>query len=291
MHQTDVPPLPKLIARERDALSRGHRQVADYVLAHPFHAATMGIEELAAAAAVSVATINRFARRLGLAGFAQFRAEYLQIYRRTLAPVEKLKELEGRPDGACETMSRSLGSVAENIGRARNLLNAADCEKAIDLILNATRITVVGVGISAALVRFTVDMIGGYCSGIETLDGTGGAGRMIRRVMQIGEGDLVIGISLPRYTRFTIDVLRQARDQGARILAFTDGPSAPAVPLSDVSLFSHAEHEVLHGSYASTVALIEGVAAVLTRRCQTVDKARALTERLLPHLFIDTSRG
>lgn len=291
MLQTDVPPLPKLIARERDALSRGHRQIADYVLAHPFHAATMGIEELAAAAAVSVATINRFARRLGLTGFAQFRAEYLQIYRRTLAPVEKLKELEGRPDGAHETMSRALGSVADNIGHARSLLNAADCEQAIELILNATRITVVGVGISAALARFTVDMIGSYCPSIETLDGTGGAGRMIRRVMQIGEGDLVIGISLPRYTRFTIDVLRQARDQGARILAFTDGPSAPAVPLSHVSLFSQAEHEVLHGSYASTVALIEGVAAVLTRRCQTVDKARALTERLLPHLFVDTPRG
>jgi hypothetical protein len=45
------PSLPKLIARERDALSRGHRQVADYVLAHPFHAATTGIEELAALSA------------------------------------------------------------------------------------------------------------------------------------------------------------------------------------------------------------------------------------------------
>ena len=290
MLQNDVPPLPKLIARERDALSRGHRQVADYVLAHPFHAATMGIEELAAAAAVSVATINRFTRRLGLAGFAQFRAEYLQIYRRTLAPVEKLKELEGQPDGAHEIMSRSLEGAAGNVGQARSLLNAADCEQAIDLILSAKRIIVVGVGISAALARFTIDMIGGYCPGIEVLDGTGGAGRMIRRVMLIGEDDLVIGISLPRYTRFTIDVLQQARDQGARILVFTDGPAAPAVPLGDVSLFSRAEHEVLHGSYASTVALIEGVAAVLTRRCQTADKARALTERLLPHLFIDTPR-
>ena len=290
MPQNDVPPLPKLIARERDALSRGHRRVADYVLAHPFHAATMGIEELAAAAEVSVATINRFSRRLGLAGFAQFKAEYLQLYRRTLAPIEKLKGLEGQAEDAHETMSRALGGAADNIGQARNLLNAVDCERAIDLILSAKRVTIVGVGTSAALVRFAVDMIGGYCAGIEILDGTGGAGRMIRRVMQIGEGDLVIGISLPRYTRFTIDVLRQARDQGARILAFTDGPSAPAVPFSTVSLFSYADHEVLHGSYTSTVALIEGVAAVLTRRCQTVDQARALTERLLPHLFIDMPR-
>ena len=290
MHQNDVPSLPKLIARERDALSRGHRQVADYVLAHPFHAATMGIEELAAAAEVSVATINRFARRLGLAGFAQFRAEYLKLYRRTLAPIEKLKDLEGQPDNAHETISRSLDAAAKNIGQARNLLNLADCERAIDMILNAKRIMVVGVGISAALARFTIDVIGGYCASTEILDGTGGAGRMNRRVMQIGEGDLVIGISLPRYTRFTIDVLRQARDQGAQTLAFTDVPSAPAVPFSHLSLFSYAEHEVLHGSYTSTVALIEGVAAVLTRRCQTVDKARALTERLLPHLFIDMPR-
>lgn len=291
MVQDDVPLLPKLIARERPALSRGHRQVADYVLANPFHAATMGIEELAAAAAVSVATINRFTRRLGLSGFAQFRAEYIQIYRRTLAPIEKLKELEGQADGAYEIMSRSLEGAVENIEQARNLLNVADCERAVDLILGATRITVVGVGMSAALARLTIDMIGSYCPGTEMLDGTGGAGRMIRRVMLIGPDDLVIGISLPRYTRFTIDVLQHAREQGAKILSFTDGPAAPAAPLSDVSLFGRAEHDVLHGSYAPTVALIEGVAAVLTRRCQTVDKARALTERLLPHLFIDMPGG
>ena len=53
------------IGRARPTLTRSHQQMADYVMAHPLQAATMPIDELAAAVGVSVATANRFARAIG----------------------------------------------------------------------------------------------------------------------------------------------------------------------------------------------------------------------------------
>ncbi|WP_371919166.1 MurR/RpiR family transcriptional regulator, partial [Pseudomonas sp. GW460-R15] len=66
------------IAQALPRLTRSHRQVADFVLGHPLQVATLPIDELAAAAGVSVATANRFARALDFDGYAAFRAELVR---------------------------------------------------------------------------------------------------------------------------------------------------------------------------------------------------------------------
>ncbi|MHA7164601.1 MurR/RpiR family transcriptional regulator, partial [Burkholderia pseudomallei] len=48
--------------------------MGEYVLANPFRAATMRIDELANAVDASIATANRFARALGFDGYPALRA-------------------------------------------------------------------------------------------------------------------------------------------------------------------------------------------------------------------------
>ena len=79
------------ISRVRPNLTRSHQQMADYVLAHPLQAATMPIDELAAAVGVSVATANRFARAIGLDGYPMLRAELVRGFEAMLAPIEKMR--------------------------------------------------------------------------------------------------------------------------------------------------------------------------------------------------------
>ncbi|MBW4971827.1 MurR/RpiR family transcriptional regulator, partial [Croceibacter atlanticus] len=73
------------------SLSAAHRQVARFVLDHPLRAATLPVNELADLVGVSVATANRFARAVGYAGYAKFRAALVLGYEKALAPVEKLR--------------------------------------------------------------------------------------------------------------------------------------------------------------------------------------------------------
>src|SRR5260370_24458440 len=74
------------IADVYPTLSRAHRRAADFVLKHPFQAATMMIDELPRPAGISVPTANRFARALGIDGYPAFRAELVRTFRATLAP-------------------------------------------------------------------------------------------------------------------------------------------------------------------------------------------------------------
>ncbi len=280
--------LMKRIALQRDGLSRSHRGVADYVLANPFHAATMGIEDLAAATGVSVATINRFAREFGFQGFVGFRAECLRIYARTLEPVEKIRRLEGGETGALPLMLASLVGVRPNLDAAIGLLDVSACSRAVDMLIGARRVYIVGFGVSSALARLAQHLFEPNLAVVELIDGTGGTERVVRRIRQVSSGDLVVGISLLRYSQLTIDMLARAKTAGAGVLAVTDFADSPLVPHADAVLLAPSEHVALHASATGAVAMIEALATALARRCSSPETEVKLTEDLLPYLYTDT---
>ena len=281
--------LMKRIAGARESLSRSHRGVADYVLANPFQAATMGIEDLADATGVSVATINRFAREFGFQGFVAFRAECLRIYARTLEPVEKMRRLEGGETGALSLMQASLTGGRANLDATLAQLDADSCAQATDMLVAAKRVYVVGFGVSSALARLAQHLFEPSLPIIELIDGSGGNERVIRRMRQIdGPGDLVVGISLQRYSLFAIEVVAKAKAAGAGVLCLTDFADSPLVPHADAVLFTPSEHVALHASLTAAAAMIEALATALARRCSTPETAQKLTEDLLPYLYTDT---
>jgi DNA-binding MurR/RpiR family transcriptional regulator len=276
-----------LLTSKRTELSPSHRKIADFVLGHPFQAAMMGIEELAAASGVSIATVNRFVRALGFGGYAEFRGASLRAFRSATAPIEKLRDQKDRPLAAFETMRKCLHGIAANVTRSEHLLGRDACESGVAAILEARRVIIVALGIAAPLARLVGDLLEPYIAALEVLDGRGGPERMIRRVMRVAKGDLLVALTVPRYSRLTLDLLRTGREQGARTIALTDGPNSPVAPFCDIVMFGAAEHEVLHGSCVGILALAEGLAAALAQRQQTVADATELTKRILPHLFVD----
>jgi len=102
------------------------------VLANPFRAATMRIDEFAAAVDMSIATANRFALALGFDGYPQFRDGLLRGFEATLAPVEKLRHELARPASSAEIFAASLNEDIANLDATRRMLDAAACERAAD---------------------------------------------------------------------------------------------------------------------------------------------------------------
>lgn len=280
--------LMKRIAARRDSLSRSHQDVAEFVLANPFQAATLGIEDLAAATGVSVATINRFARELGFSGFVAFRAECLRIFARTLEPVEKIRRLEGGETGALPLMQASLTGARANLEAALTLLDADTCTRAVDLLVAARRVYLVGFGASAALARLAEHLFETSLPAVELIDGAGGNERVVRRMRQVAPGDLVVAISLQRYSLFTIEVAAKAKAAGADVICLTDFADSPLAPHADVVLLAPSEHVALHASLTGTAAVIEALATALARRCSSPEIARQLTEDLLPYLYTES---
>ncbi|HWP12706.1 MAG TPA: MurR/RpiR family transcriptional regulator [Ramlibacter sp.] len=282
---TGNPSMAQRIARALPALTRAHRHIADYVLAHPLQAATMPIDELAATVGVSVATANRFARALEFDGYPQFRAALVLGFETTLAPVEKLRsKLEGSAT-VSDVLSTTLAGIQRNIASTRQALDPHTCERAVDAILKAQRICVVGFGSSSWLAGLLQRSLDPYCENVQLLATIEGSSFGAKALTRLQPRDLLIAIAFPRYLADTVLLARHAREGGVPVLALTDRVTSPLARLGTVSLYAHTDSQYFANSDASVLALIEALCGAVAHRAKgSLKAATQVAESVLPWL-------
>ena len=273
------------IAREMPRLTRSHRQVADFVLTRPLQVATLPIDELAEAAGVSVATANRFARALGYEGYANFRAELVRGFEPLIAPVEQLRGSLAQPTTVAEVFANALEESHRNIEATRRTLDAGACELAVQHILGARTVHIVGFGASAWLAGLLQHGLDAYCADLRLLSTPSGVTHAARLVARGSDKDLLIAIAFPRYLTDTIAIAGIARAHGVRVLVLTDRPSSPLAPLADVALYAQTETRYRPNCDTSVLALIEAlVSAVALRTPGAFHRASSVMQSVAPWL-------
>ena len=273
------------IARMLPTLTRSHRQIADYVLAHPLQAATMPIDELAGTVGVSVATANRFARALEFGGYPQFRAALVLGFETTLAPVEKLRSKLERSATVADVFSTALAEIQRNIELTRQALDPHTCQQAVDAILKAKRICVVGFGSSSWLAGLLQRSLDPYCDNVQLLASIESSSFGAKVLTRLQPADLLIAIAYPRYLADTVLLARRARDAGVPVLVLTDRVTSPLAPLGTVSLYACTDSQYFANSDATVLALIEALCSAVAHRAKgSVKAATQLAESVLPWL-------
>jgi DNA-binding MurR/RpiR family transcriptional regulator len=278
------PSMVQRIARVLPTLTRSHRQIADYVLAHPLQAAILPIDELAATVGVSLATANRFARALEFDGYAQFRAALVTGFEATLAPVEKLRNKLERPELVASVFAASFAESQRNIELTRQALDAQSCEQAVQAILGAQRIYIAGYGSSAWLGGLLQRALDPYCENVHLLASMEGSSSGARVLTRLKPTDLLIGIAFPRYFSDTLLLVRRARDAGVPVLALTDKVSSPLAPLATVAIYAHTESQYFANSETTVLAVVEALCSAVAHRAGSVKAATELAEAVLPWL-------
>lgn len=280
-----VTPIAQRIAQALPALTRSHRRMADYVIAHPAKAATMPIDEMAAAVGVSVATANRFARALKFDGYPQFRAALVMGMESTLAPVEKLRSRLEQPATPADAFMATLSDVQRNVQATLKALDTSACEQAVKLVLGARRVFIIGYGSSSwlgGLLQRNLDL---HCENVQLLSIVEGSSYAARKIARLGPDDLLVAICFPRYFSDTILLARRAREAGVPVLALTDRVSSPLAPLATVALYAQTDSAYFSNSETSVLALVEALSGAVAHAAQgSVQAAAQLTEAVLPWL-------
>ena len=281
-------PVLQLVARRAPELPTALQRMARAVLAHPFRAATLSIEEFAREVSVSVATANRLARSLGFAGYPQFRAELASGFESILAPVESLRSKLEQPASTLQTMCASLQETRSNLDRTLQALQAQPCEQAVQLLGSATQVLTLGWGSSAYLAGLLQHELEPYCSQVDCLAQSGGPSHAARQLFKRGPSDVLIAMAFPRYVADTVELTRLARQRGMKVLALTDKPASPLVELADVTLYAHTDCQVAATSNASALALLEALVAAMARASSgAVEQGRELARSVMPWLHLD----
>ena len=260
------------IEQKYQGLSKGQKRIADYILQHYDKAAFMTAAKLGVLAQVSESTVVRFATELGYAGYPQLQRALQDMIRTKLTAVQRMEIASSRVDED-NILNAVLTSDMEKIKMTLDTIDRTVFQQSIEAILNAKQIYILGVRSSSALASFLGFYFNLIFENIRLVHTTS-VSEMFEQLLRVQEGDVVIGISFPRYSRRTLQALKYAKDQKSTVISITDSYSSPLIEFSDYSLIARSDTASFVDSLVAPLSLINAlIFAVGMRKKEDVSRA------------------
>ena len=262
-----------------DTMSKGQKRLADYIREHYDKAVFMTAAHLGKQADVSESTALRFAAVLGYPGFAEFLAALRGYVAERLSDV---KRMEAVNDGASreKIFDAVLCSDMENIRATREQLDREAFAQAVETILSARNVYVVGVRNCAPLAEFLAYYLHQIIPGAVSVT-TNSASEVFEQMIRVGEGDAVIGISFPRYSMRTLRAMEFANHRNARVIAVTDSVNSPINLYSSCNLVARSTMASVVDSLTAALSVINAlIVSLCMRRQEAVMETLETMERV-----------
>ena len=255
----------ELIARLNQSgkkLSKSHRRIAECIVQHYDKAAFMTASKLGQYVGVSESTVVRFAAALGYEGYPQLQKALQELIRHRLTASQRF-EMTSDMDHS-QVLAKVLKADMHNIRTTMDEIDIRVFEAAIDKILQARQIYVLGLRASAPLAQFLAHYLKYIFPNVTLV--TSGISDVFEQLMRINDEDLLIGISFPRYTSRTLEALEFAKNRGAALLAITDGPLSPLHSVADLCLMAKSDMASFVDSLCAPLSLINALIVALGQR-------------------------
>ena len=263
----------KKIENGMSSFSKGQKLIANYILAHYDKAAYLTASKLGAYVGVSESTVVRFAIELGFEGYPEFQHSLQEIIRNRLTSFQRI-EVTNSLIGNENVLERVLLSDAEKIRRTLEEVDQSSFDEAIEKIISANRIYILGVRSSSSLasfLNFNFQMIFDNVKFIQTTSGS----EMFEQIMQISEDDVMIAISFPRYSKRIINAVEYARSKNANVVALTDSKVSPIASFANQLLIAQSDMISFVDSLVAPLSIINAIVMAVSRK-----KQKEVTERL-----------
>ncbi|NLG26044.1 MAG: MurR/RpiR family transcriptional regulator [Clostridiales bacterium] len=240
-------------------LSKSHRRIAECIVSHYDKAAFMTAARLGEYVGVSESTVVRFASALGYGGYPQLQKALQELIRHRLTASQRFEMTSEL--GQTEVLSKVLKADMQNIRSTIDELNLSLFEGVVQHILSARQIYVLGLRASAPLAQFLGHYLTFIFSGVQLV--TSGVSDVFEQLSRIGEDDVLIGISFPRYANRTIEAMEFAKRRGAQLVAITDGPLSPLHSVTELCLTAKSDMASFVDSLTAPLSLINALIVAL----------------------------
>lgn len=279
-------PVREIIMERLPAMSELERRIAEFTLAHYRDCAMLNIGELAIACGISNTTVNRFARNLGFDGYHEYRRTLRDETSGVSSSVSLLKTMIVGGSSA-DILQNSIAEDARLIEALRRSVDPSTFTRAVERLVGARRVFVLGKGTSAYLAQYlTFNLLGVGVDASEFGD-TAGVEGAARRALQITERDVVVAIAFPRFSRVTRDLLEVARSAGCFTVAITSSLSGSIARSSDSVLLAPARRGLHSGSGVPAMVLIEALLTAVTALAGSAESTAARLAPLIDHELVD----
>ncbi|MGI5848583.1 MAG: MurR/RpiR family transcriptional regulator [Christensenellales bacterium] len=252
----------KIIKEQQSTMSKGHKAIASYIIDHYETAAFITASKLGDKVGVSESTVVRFACAVGFDGYPELQKNLQELIKTKLTNVQRMGLRSGMAE---EDLIRSaLRTDITSLRHIREVLDYQMVEKVADTILDAQNVYIMGLRSSAPLAEFFWYYLNYIIDNASLV--VSGIGDVFGQLMHAKKGDLVIGISFPRYTSRTVDGAVFAKNNGAKIIAITDNDKSPLAKISDSCLFVNSDMNLFVDSLVAPLSVINTIILLVGMR-------------------------
>ena len=237
--------------------SKGQKKLADFIRLDYDKAAFLTAAKMGEEVGVSESTVVRFAMALGYDGYPGFQRALGEMVRMKLNSIQRMEVTYGRISQG-EILTTVLHSDIEKIKLTMEAIDHETFEMAVDTILNARRIYVVGIRSCAPLASFLCFYLNLVCDNVAEVN-TSSPSEIFEQMLRINEEDVIIGISFPRYSMRTLKALEYASNRKAKVITLTDSVHSPMTIYSSCNLIARSDMASIVDSLVAPLSVVNAL--------------------------------
>lgn len=247
-------------------MSKGQRCLADYVCNDYDKAVFLTAAKLGEIVGVSESTVVRFATQLGYKGYPGFQKALEELVRNKLNSIQRMEVTYGRISQS-EILETVLQSDIDKIKMTLADIDHKAFDLAIDTLLNARRVYVIGIRSCAPLASFLGFYLNLVCDNVSVVD-VNSSSEIFEQLIRINEKDVIIGISFPRYSMRTLKALEFASNRKAKVITLTDSIHSPMNLYSSCNLIARSDMASIVDSLVAPLSVVNALVVALCMKKQ-----------------------
>ncbi len=218
--------------------SKGQKRIASYILSDYDKAAFMTASKLGKLVDVSESTVVRFSSVLGYDGYPAMQKALQEMVRSRLTSIQRIEASD--VFFGTDVVTSVLQTDMDKIRVAIEEVDRGAFETVVDKLVAARHIYILGVRSSSFLAGYLNFYLHLIFENV-TLVTSNSAGEILESMLRIGPGDVLVGISFPRYSQSTVKGVQFAHDRGADVVAITDSAMSPLYPMASAVLMARSD--------------------------------------------------
>lgn len=246
----------KLIQNNFNDLSKSQKQISEFIISNYDRAAFMTAAALGEEVDISESTVVRFANALGYTGYKDFQKGLQELVKNKLTTVQRISMVSTYENNK-SILKKVMEKDIDNIEKTINEIEYDTFQNAIDLILHAENIYVLGLRTSSFLAGYLGFYLSFILKNVKVV--AAGPNDVFEQLLNVDSKDLIIGISYPRYSRRTLEALNYGKEKNCKIISITDSLISPATNDADVSLVAGSEMLSFVDSLVAPMSLINAL--------------------------------
>lgn len=242
-------------------MSKGQKKLTQFFMENYDRAAFLTAAGVGKEVGVSESTVVRYATFLGYSGYPGLQKDLEEMVQRRIHEAPQI-DLENQNISRQEMLEQVLKKDMYNIRHTLEEIDRTAFDAAMDLMLHARRLYIVGFRNSAPLAQYLGFYLNLLLDEVEVVTADN-ATDMFEQLLRMNEEDCLIGISFPRYSMRTLKAMEFANSRNVAVISLTDNIHSPMNLYSSCNLVAKSDMSSVMDSLSAPMSVLNAIISYL----------------------------